>query len=170
MSTIEVLDPLVIDRIAAGEVVERPASVAKELVENSLDAGASRIEIRLEESGIGLLEVIDDGGGLEADDVKLAFAQHATSKVRTVDDLDAIATMGFRGEALASIAAVSRVEMASGTGAGPGVRVRVAGGQVRGVDEIAWPRGTRVRVEDLFYNTPARRKNLKRPATELRHL
>ena len=170
MSKIHVLDPVVIDRIAAGEVVERPASVAKELVENALDAGATRIEVRLEDAGLGLVEVVDDGHGMDRDDAELAFAQHATSKVRTVEDLDAIATMGFRGEALASIAAVARVELQSGTGEGPGVRVRAGGGEVESVGEVAWPRGTTVRVEDLFFNTPARRKHLKTSATELRHV
>jgi len=169
MNRIQILDSLVIDRIAAGEVVERPASVVKELFENSLDAGATRVAVQLEDSGIGLIEVADDGSGMRAGDVELAFAQHATSKVRTVDDLDSIETMGFRGEALASIAAVARVEMTTGTGDGPGVRLRVEGGLSQGAEQIAWPRGTTVRVGDLFFNTPARRKNLKKPATELRH-
>ena len=169
MNEIQLLDSLVIDRIAAGEVVERPASVVKELVENSLDAGATRVAVQLEDSGIGLVEVVDDGSGMPAAEVGLAFAQHATSKVRTVDDLDAIETMGFRGEALASIAAVARVEMMTGTGDGPGVRLRVEGGGRQPVEQIAWPGGTTIRVEDLFFNTPARRKNLKKPATELRH-
>ena len=158
-----------IDRIAAGEVVERPASVIKELVENSLDAGATRVSVQLEEAGTGLIEVVDDGQGIDPVDVELAFAQHATSKVATLDDLDAIATMGFRGEALASIVSVSRVELTTGTGDGPGVRIKMDGGKNRHVKQVAWPRGTRVRVADLFFNTPARRKNLKKPATELRH-
>ena len=170
MSKIRILDSLVIDRIAAGEVVERPASVAKELVENSLDAGATRIDVRLEESGMTLLEVADNGHGMAAEDAELAFAQHATSKVRSVADLDAIATMGFRGEALASIASVARVELVCSTGEGPGVRVRVESGKLQSIDEVAWPRGTTIRVADLFWNTPARRKNLKKPATELRHV
>jgi len=169
MSTIHILDPVVIDRIAAGEVVERPASVIKELVENSLDAGAARVAVQLEDSGLSLIEVIDDGRGMAADDVELAFAQHATSKVTTVEDLDAIGTMGFRGEALASIASVSRIELTTGTGDGPGTRLRMTGGEQRKVEPVAWPRGTTVRVTDLFFNTPARRKNLKKPATELRH-
>ena len=169
MSSIRILDPLVIDRIAAGEVVERPASVIKELFENSLDAGATKVSVQLQDAGIGLIEVVDDGHGMGADDVELAFSQHATSKVATLDDLDAIATMGFRGEALASIASVSRVELTTGTGDGPGVRVKMDGGENRRVEQVAWPRGTTVRVADLFFNTPARRKNLKKPATELRH-
>ena len=166
---IRVLDPLVIDRIAAGEVVERPASVVKELIDNALDAGATRVSVQLEESGIGLIEVADDGCGMDAEDVELAFAQHATSKVSTVEDLDAIATMGFRGEALASIAAVARIELTTATGEGSGVRLRVEGGVRRPGERLAWPRGTTVRVADLFFNTPARRKSLKKPATELRH-
>jgi len=169
MGSIHLLDPLVIDRIAAGEVVERPASVIKELVENSLDAGAKRVSVQLEDAGIGLIEVVDDGHGMDAGDVELAFAQHATSKVTTLDDLDAIATMGFRGEALASIASVSHIELTTGTGAGPGVRIKMDGGANRHIEQVAWPRGTTVRVADLFFNTPARRKNLKKPTTELRH-
>lgn len=169
MSSIRVLDSVVIDRIAAGEVVERPASVIKELVENSLDAGATRISVQLEDAGLGLIEVVDDGHGMDAGDVELAFAQHATSKVQTVEDLDVIDTMGFRGEALASIASVSRVELSTGTGGGPGMRLRVDGGAGPTLEQVAWPRGTTVRVSDLFFNTPARRKNLKKPATELRH-
>lgn len=170
MSRIRILDSEVVDRIAAGEVVERPASVVKELVENALDAGATRVEVRVEEGGAELIEVRDDGHGLDAGDADLAFAQHATSKVSTVDDLDAIDTLGFRGEALASIAAVARVELTSGTGEGAGVRLRVEGGQKRPVERLARPRGTTVRVENLFYNTPARRKHLKTRATELGHI
>jgi len=169
MTNIRILDPVVIDRIAAGEVVERPASVIKELVENSLDAGAKRISVQLEDAGLSLIEVVDDGHGMEADDVELAFAQHATSKVQTLSDLDAIGSMGFRGEALASIASVSRVELTTGTGNGPGVRLRMDGGENPVTERVAWPRGTTLRVADLFFNTPARRKSLKRPATELRH-
>jgi DNA mismatch repair protein MutL len=169
MSAIHILDSLVIDRIAAGEVVERPASVIKELIENSLDAGAQRISVQLEDAGTGLIEVVDDGHGIDPVEVELAFAQHATSKVATLNDLDAITTLGFRGEALASIASVSCIELTTGTGDGPGVRIKVEGGQILHVERVAWPHGTTVRVADLFFNTPARRKNLKKPATELRH-
>ncbi len=169
MSKIRILEQSVIDRIAAGEVVERPASVVKELVENALDAGGSRIAVRLEEAGIGLIEVADDGHGMDPEDVELAFAQHATSKVETIADLDGIETMGFRGEALASIASVSRIELLTGTGAGAGVRLRMDGGEKRVFERVAFPRGTTIRVGELFYNTPARRKNLKTPSTELRH-
>ena len=169
MSNIHILDSLVIDRIAAGEVVERPASVIKELIENSFDAGAGRISVQLEDAGTALIEVVDDGHGIDPVEVELAFAQHATSKVATLNDLDAITTLGFRGEALASIASVSRIELTTGTGDGPGVRVKVEGGEILHVERVAWPHGTTVRVADLFFNTPARRKNLKKPATELRH-
>lgn len=162
MSAIHILDSLVIDRIAAGEVVERPASVIKELIENSLDAGAQRISVQLEDAGTGLIEVVDDGHGIDPVEVELAFAQHATSKVATLNDLDAITTLGFRGEALASIASVSCIELTTGTGDGPGVRIKVEGGQILHVERVAWPHGTTVRVADLFFNTPARRKNLKK--------
>ena len=167
---IEILEPAIIDRIAAGEVVERPASVAKELVENSLDAGAARVDVQVEAGGVRLIEVVDDGRGMDATDAELAFAQHATSKIAQVDDLDVIGTFGFRGEALASIASVSRVEMNSGGGEGPGVRVRVEGGEIESLQAVAWPRGTTLRVADLFFNTPARRKHLKKQTTEFGHV
>jgi DNA mismatch repair protein MutL len=166
METIRILDPDVVDRIAAGEVVERPASVVKELVENSLDAGASRIEVRIEAGGRGLIEVIDDGHGMSPANAMLAFTQHATSKIVEVDDLDRIQTLGFRGEALASIASVGRIDMLTGTGEGPGVRVRVSDGRAPVVAEAAAPLGTRLAVRDLFYNTPARHKHLRTDRTE----
>lgn len=167
MSRIRVLDPIVVDRIAAGEVVERPESVVKELIENSLDAGARRVEVRIEAGGRSLIEVGDDGHGMDAADAGLAFTQHATSKIDTVEDLDHIATLGFRGEALASIAAVSRVELLTGSGDGVGTRLRVEGGIAGRVESAAAPRGTRIRVRDLFFNTPARHKHLKTDSTEL---
>ncbi len=170
MSRIRILDPAVIDRIAAGEVVERPASVIKELVENALDAQSNRLDIRVEGGGIGLIEVADNGHGMDAADAALAFSQHATSKVSVVEDLDAIDTLGFRGEALASIASVSRVDLSTGTGEGAGVRVQVEGGEILSADSIAWPRGTTLRVADLFYNTPARLKHLRTHATEFGHI
>ncbi len=170
MSRIRILDPAVIDRIAAGEVVERPASVIKELVENALDAQSNRLDIRVEGGGIGLIEVADNGHGMDAADAALAFSQHATSKVSVVEDLDAIDTLGFRGEALASIASVSRVDLSTGTGEGAGVRVQVEGGEILSADSIAWPRGTTLRVADLFYNTPARLKHLRTQATEFGHI
>ena len=144
MKAIRMLDGVVIDRIAAGEVVERPASVVKELIENALDAGASRIDVRIEAGGRRLIEVDDDGHGMTSDDATLAFRQHATSKIATVDDLDDIGTLGFRGEALASIAAVARVEMHTGTGEGAGAEVRVQEGSAPSVRPSAGPRGTRL--------------------------
>jgi DNA mismatch repair protein MutL len=170
MSRIRILDAAVIDRIAAGEVVERPASVVKEVVENALDAQSTRIDIRVEGGGTQLIEVVDNGQGMVAEDAELAFSQHATSKVSVVADLDAIDTLGFRGEALASIASVSRVDLNTGTGEGAGVRVRVEGGEIVSTDSIAWPRGTSLRVADLFYNTPARLKHMRTEATEFGHI
>lgn len=167
MKRIRVLDPVVVDRIAAGEVVERPASVVKELIENSLDAGATRVEVRVDGGGSALLEVSDDGHGMQLEDAVLAFTQHATSKISDVDDLDHILTLGFRGEALASIAAVARVDMVTSTGEGPAARVRVEGGSAPKFSSRAAPRGTRVQVRELFFNTPARRKHLRTDVTEL---
>jgi DNA mismatch repair protein MutL len=171
MSKIRVLPDHVSNQIAAGEVVERPASVAKELVENSIDAGATRISIDIEAGGRRLLKVSDDGGGMVRDDAVLAFERHATSKIHGSDDLAAIATLGFRGEALASIASVARVELTSSTeGAGAATRVNIEGGRMRDVKDAAHPRGTTVAVRDLFFNIPARRKFLRSEATETFHL
>ncbi len=170
MPDIRVLPDDLVNRIAAGEVVERPASVIKELVENSLDAGATRIEVELANGGCGLVRVADDGGGMDPDDALLALERHATSKISKADDLDHIATLGFRGEALPSIAAVSRFTLL--TSRDPslgGVRVVVDGGRILGVDPAARGRGTTVEVRDLFFNVPARRKFLRAPETELRH-
>lgn len=168
---IRVLPPTVADKIAAGEVVERPASVVKELIENSLDAGASDIRIELEDAGVGLIAVVDDGCGIPPDDAVLAFARHATSKVRDVDDLFHIRTMGFRGEALASIAAVSTTTLVTRrAGDLGGTRVLVRGGEMAEVGETGAPVGTRIEVVDLFGNTPARRKFLKSAATEVGHV
>lgn len=159
--TIRVLAPQVADAIAAGEVVERPASVVKELVENSLDAGSHRITIEIRGAGRTLIRVADDGAGIPPDELRLAFQRHATSKVATLDDLDAITSLGFRGEALASVAAVSAVECRSGGG-----RVRLQAGEVV-EDGAAIPvPGTAIEVRDLFANTPARLKFLKSDATE----
>ncbi|MFQ5665667.1 MAG: DNA mismatch repair endonuclease MutL [Candidatus Binatia bacterium] len=165
---VRVLPPEVADKIAAGEVVERPASVAKELIENALDAGARRIRVELEDGGIGLIAVIDDGAGMSSDDAVRAFARHATSKVTCVDDLFRITTLGFRGEALASIAAVSTTTLTTRrAGDLSGTQVLVRGGRVEDVRAAGAPPGTRVEVVDLFGNTPARRKFLKAPATEV---
>jgi DNA mismatch repair protein MutL len=158
------------NKIAAGEVVERPASVVKELVENAIDAGAGRIEVRLEAGGRDLVEVVDDGGGMGFEDARLCLERHATSKLRTADDLFAIRTLGFRGEALPSIAAVSRLEILTRPAdAVAGTRVRVVGGRVEAHEAAGAPAGTTLRVADLFFNVPARRKFLRRPETELGH-
>ncbi len=158
-----------ISQIAAGEVVERPSSVVKELVENALDAGAVRIEVDLENGGRDLISVVDDGRGIAAGDVALALERHATSKIASFDDLLEVATLGFRGEALASIAAVSRCELLTARTAGDGHRLLVEGGRPVVDEPVSRPRGTTVRVEALFHNVPARKQFLKRPATELRH-
>jgi len=171
MSVIRILPEAVANRIAAGEVVERPASVVKELTENSLDAGAERVEIALEAGGKRLIRVLDDGCGMTHDDALLAFERHATSKIRSAEDLFAIATLGFRGEALPSIAAVSRLELETRHASeSAGTRIVIAGGKLRDVQEVAWARGTHVEVRDLFFNTPARRKFLKSESTELVHI
>jgi DNA mismatch repair protein MutL len=171
MSKIRVLPDHISNLIAAGEVVERPASVAKELVENAIDAGAGRIVIDSESGGRRLLKITDDGEGMIRDDAVLAFERHATSKISKADDLNAISTLGFRGEALASIASVARVELVTHTGeANAGTRVVIEGGRMRDVKDAAHPRGTTISVRDLFFNTPARRKFLRSEATESYHL
>ncbi len=169
MPRIRVLPDALVNRIAAGEVVERPASVVRELLDNSLDAGAGRVEIELATGGRTLVRVSDDGGGMDGDDSLLALERHATSKIDSVDDLTHLQTLGFRGEALPSIAAVSRFELLScADPAEGGVRVTVEGGRVLAVEPAARPRGTTVEVRDLFFNTPARRKFLHAPETELK--
>ncbi len=171
MSKIRVLPDHISNLIAAGEVVERPASVAKELVENAIDAGAKRIMIDVEAGGRRLLKVSDDGEGMIRDDAVLAFERHATSKISKAEDLNGISTLGFRGEALASIASVAKVELISNTaGAAAGTRVIIEGGRMRDVKDAAHPRGTTIGVRDLFFNTPARRKFLRSEATESYHL
>ncbi|HEX5835838.1 MAG TPA: DNA mismatch repair endonuclease MutL [Pyrinomonadaceae bacterium] len=171
MSKIRVLADHVANQIAAGEVVERPASVAKELVENAIDAGATHITIEIEAGGRRLLKVSDDGEGMVRDDAILAFERHATSKIRATDDLIAIGTLGFRGEALASIASVAKVELTTSTeDAAAATRVAIDGGRLRDVKDAAHPRGTTIVVRDLFFNVPARRKFLRAEATETFHL
>jgi DNA mismatch repair protein MutL len=171
MGKIHVLPELVANQIAAGEVVERPASVVKELLENSLDAGATRIRLAVEGGGRRLIHIVDDGCGMLRDDALLAFERHATSKLRTADDLLSIATLGFRGEALPSIAAVSRLRLETRAAEEPsGSVVEVAGGRILRVEEAGLPVGTSIAVRDLFFNTPARRKFLKSEATELSHI
>ena len=168
MSKIQILGDHLVSQIAAGEVVERPASVVKELVENALDAAAGVVRIELESGGKRRVKVVDDGTGMDGDDALLAFDRHATSKISTFDDLQGVRTLGFRGEALASIASVSRVEMTTATEPGEGHRVRIEGGKVLGVEPAAHNRGTTTDVRSLFFNVPARRKFLKTPRTELR--
>lgn len=163
------LPDTLISKIAAGEVVERPSSVVKELVENALDAGATRIEIDLVNGGKDLIVVADDGSGIAADEAILAVERHATSKIGSFEDLLEVATLGFRGEALSSIAAVSKCELLTARTAGDGHRLLVEGGEVTIDEPVSRPRGTTVTVESLFYNVPARKQFLKRPATELRH-
>jgi DNA mismatch repair protein MutL len=160
-------DPLV-SQIAAGEVVERPAAVVKELIENALDASAATVEIQLEAGGKGRIAVADDGCGMQRDDALLAFDRHATSKIASFDDLERVGTLGFRGEALAAISSVARVELTTAERPGEGYRVRIEGGRVRVAEPAARPRGTTVDVRSLFFNVPARRKFLKAPETELR--
>lgn len=164
---IRVLDAVTISKIAAGEVVERPASVLKELVENALDAGARHITVELRAGGIDYLRITDDGCGIPPEQVRMAFENHATSKLREVRDLVEVSTMGFRGEALPSIAAVSRVEMTTrARGQDAGTRIALEGGKVLSLDPAGCPDGTTVQVRDLFFNLPARRAFLKRPAAE----
>jgi len=171
MSVIHILTEAVANKIAAGEVVERPASVVKELVENSVDAGAAHIQVSVEAGGKRLIRVVDDGCGMSHDDALLAFERHATSKIRSAEDLFEIATLGFRGEALPSMAAVSRLVLETRHASEKsGTRLEMAGGRLRDVKEVAWEVGTRLEVRDLFYNTPARRKFLKSESTELGHI
>ena len=167
---VRVLPDELINRIAAGEVVERPASVVKELVENALDAGSGRIRVELAAGGRRLVRVTDDGCGMEEDDALLALERHATSKLGDDGDLERIATLGFRGEALPSIAAVSRFELVTSADPGRGgTRIVVEGGRIVAVEPVARARGTTVEVRDLFFNVPARRKFLRSAETELRH-
>ncbi|OSM04993.1 putative DNA mismatch repair protein MutL [Magnetofaba australis IT-1] len=159
------------NQIAAGEVVERPASVVKELIENSLDAGATRIDIRIEAGGRELIDVSDDGCGMPPDQARLALERHATSKIRETDDLFRIGTLGFRGEALPSIASVSHFELATQSDGEPeGVRIRIKGGEVEAPQPAALPVGTRISVRNLFFNTPARLKFLRADRTEFGHI
>ena len=171
LQRIRLLPPVLASQIAAGEVVERPASVVKELVENAIDAGATRVELTFEQGGAGLIRVEDDGCGIHREDLALALTGQATSKIREPADLAAITSLGFRGEALASIAAVSRLTLESRpAGEEEGWRIRSHGGTVEGPAPVALRRGTRVEVRDLFFNTPARRKFLRSERTEHGHL
>jgi DNA mismatch repair protein MutL len=171
MGRIRILPDQVANQIAAGEVVDRPASVVKELLENALDAGANRIRVEVEAGGRRLIRITDDGHGMNRDDALLAFERHATSKLRTADDLLSIATLGFRGEALPSIASVARVTLDTATGdEDAGTHIEIAGGKILRVEDAALPRGTTLAVADLFFNTPARRKFLRAESTELAHV
>ncbi len=168
---VQVLPDVIANQIAAGEVVERPASVVKELVENSLDAGAHRVTVELEQAGTALIAVIDDGEGMSRDDAECAFARHATSKLASVDDLLRISTLGFRGEALASIGAVGKTTLVTRRRDDlAGTRVVVQDSEIVELIETGTPAGTRIEVADLFANTPARRKFLRAPATEVGHV
>lgn len=171
MGKIIILDEQTANQIAAGEVVEGPASVVKEMLENAVDAGATQVQVEIRNGGVKLIRVTDNGSGMERDDVELAFERHATSKIRKIADLDAIRSMGFRGEALASIAAVSRLEMITRTADEEnGVRVSIEGGHILSVEEAGCPVGTTFLIRDLFFNTPARYKFLKKDATEGAHV
>jgi DNA mismatch repair protein MutL len=168
---IRVLSDNVANKIAAGEVVERPASVVKELLENSLDAGSTRIRVDIENGGRRLIRITDDGCGMLRDDALLAFERHATSKLHDVKDLLSISTLGFRGEALPSIASVSRLLLETrAEEESTGSRVEIAGGKMLSVEEIATARGTVISVRDLFFNVPARKKFLRSEQTELAHI
>jgi DNA mismatch repair protein MutL len=164
------LSPSVVNKIAAGEVIERPASVVKELLENSVDAGATRIDVSLEKGGSEVIRVTDNGCGIAPDELSLAVASHATSKIRTADDLFSVATLGFRGEALASIAEVSRLTIRSRTaGADGGAELEVIGGAAQSVAPVGCPIGTTIEVRNLFFNTPVRHKFLRSAQTEMGH-
>jgi DNA mismatch repair protein MutL len=171
MGRIHVLTDQVANQIAAGEVVDRPASVVKELLENALDAGATRIRIEVEGGGRKLIRIVDNGCGMVRDDALLAFERHATSKLRTSDDLLAIATLGFRGEALPSIASIARLDLETRAAEeAAGTRIEIVGGRMHRVEDAGLPPGTTISVRDLFFNTPARRKFLKSETTELSHV
>ena len=170
-SLIRIMPESLANKIAAGEVVQRPASVVKELVENALDAGARHITVILKDAGKTLVQVVDDGCGMSPADARLCFQRHATSKIRTIEDLERIHTLGFRGEALASIAAVARVELKTKRAQdAAGYRVQIEGGQLIAAEPCATANGTSVAVRNLFYNVPARRNFLKTPATEFKHI
>jgi DNA mismatch repair protein MutL len=171
MPKIHILDEATVNKIAAGEVIERPASVVKELIENSIDAGASDIRIEVERGGKKLIRVTDNGCGMNREDASLSFVQHSTSKIRKIEDLDNVLTMGFRGEALSSICAVAKVELVTKTKEElAGTKVIVHRGKLTGISDAGAPDGTSVTVEELFFNTPARKKYLKSDSTELAHI
>lgn len=171
MSAIQVLDQITIDKIAAGEVIERPASIVKELVENAIDAGATAVTVEIKDGGISLIRITDNGCGIPKEEVRLAFLRHSTSKIRTVEDLTTVASLGFRGEALSSIAAISQVELITKPKESLlGTRYQIEGGVEKGLEETGAKDGTTFLVRQIFYNTPARRKFLKTPMTEASHI
>ena len=171
MATIQVLDPITIDKIAAGEVIERPASIVKELVENAIDAGATAVTVEIRDGGISFIRITDNGCGIPKEEVALAFLRHSTSKIRTVEDLMTVASLGFRGEALSSIAAVSQVELITKTkDALLGTRYVIEGGVEKKLEEAGAKDGSTFLIHQIFYNTPARRKFLKTPMTEASHV
>src|SRR6478735_2303397 len=171
MGRIHVLSETVANQIAAGEVVERPASVVKEMLENSLDAGATRIKISVEAGGKKIIQITDNGCGMVRDDAMLAFERHATSKIKNAEDLLSVSTLGFRGEALPSIASVSRLRLETRAAEEPsGTIVEINGGKIARVEEAGLPPGTSITVRDLFFNVPARKKFLKSESTELSHI
>lgn len=171
MGNIVLLDELTINQIAAGEVIERPASVVKELIENSIDAGATNITVEIKNGGISYIRITDNGKGIMPDDMEIAFERHATSKIRQAKDLETVKSMGFRGEALASIAAIARVELVSKTESSDiGRKVVVEGGKIISNEEIGCPKGTTITVQNLFFNTPVRYKFLKKDFTEFGYI
>lgn len=171
MPNIQVLDPITVDKIAAGEVIERPASIVKELVENAIDAKATAVTVEIKDGGISLIRIADNGVGIPKEEVPLAFLRHSTSKIRSVEDLTGISSLGFRGEALSSIAAIAQVELRTKIkDSAAGVQYRIEGGAEKGLEEIGMPDGTTFFIRQIFFNTPARRKFLKTPMTEASHV
>ena len=168
---IHLLPDSVANQIAAGEVVQRPASAVKELMENALDAGGTKIKLIVKDAGKTLIQVIDNGCGMSETDARMSFERHATSKIKKADDLFAIRTMGFRGEALASIAAIAQVELKTKrTGEETGVQIDIEGSEVKRQETVNCPEGTSISVKNLFFNVPARRNFLKTDSVELRHI
>ena len=164
---IQVLDQSTINKIAAGEVIERPSSVVKELVENAIDAGATAITIEIKEGGISFIRITDNGSGIAPEEIKLAFLRHSTSKIKSIEDLMNVSSLGFRGEALSSIAAVSQIELVTKTADSfTGIRYVIEGGKEVSFEEVGAPDGTTFMIRNLFFNTPVRRKFLKTAATE----
>ena len=171
MPNITVLDQNTINKIAAGEVIERPASVVKELLENAIDAGATAVTVEIKDGGISFIRVTDNGCGIPKEEIALAFLRHSTSKIRSIEDLFTISSLGFRGEALSSIAAVAQVELITKVSSSiTGSRYQIEGGKEKSLEEIGAPEGTTFIVRNLFFNTPVRKKFLKTPQTEGAHV